>query len=300
MTDPRVEVSGEAAAYSPTTRGRVIEALLHTPTGLAGTVVVAIVVVLAVLAPVIAPDDPNHIDLAHRLRPPALWTGGGSGSLGTDRLGKDVLNLIIHGARLSLLIGSLAVVLSALVGVTLGLLAGYLGGKLDAMIMRAADVQLAFPFILLAIAIVGVLGPTVPNIVLVLALSGWVQFVRVVRAETLSLRQRPFIEATRIIGASSGRILRYHLLPNVLPSVIVLATLELGRVIILESGLAFLGLGIPPPAITWGAMLAEGRDYVREAWWLSVFPGLALLILVLAINLAGDALRNALDPTLAE
>jgi peptide/nickel transport system permease protein len=296
MTDPTID----AAAYSATTRGRVVEALLRGPTGLAGTLVVAAVVITAVLAQLVAPQDPNHIDLAHRLRPPTLWSGGGDNPLGTDQLGKDVLSRVIHGARLSLLIGSLAVVLSGLVGVTAGLLAGYLGGKLDAVIMRAADVQLAFPFILLAIAIVGVLGPTVPNIVLVLALSGWVQFARIVRSETLSLRRRPFIEAARIIGASSGSILRRHLLPNVLPSVIVLGTLELGRVIILESGLAFLGLGIPPPAITWGAMLAEGRNYVREAWWLSVFPGLALMILVLAINLAGDALRNALDPTMSE
>ena len=300
MTDQVADVKTGDAVFAATTRGRVIEALLRSPTGLAGTLVVAIVVVMAVLAPLIAPQDPNQIDLANRLQPPALWSGRGVHSLGTDQLGKDVLTRIIHGARLSLLIGNLAVVLSGVIGVTLGLLAGYIGGKLDAVIMRAADVQLAFPFILLAIAIIGVLGPTVPNIVFVLALSGWVQFARIVRSETLSLRRRPFIEAAKIIGASSTSILWRHLLPNVLPSVIVLATLELGRVIILESGLAFLGLGIPPPAITWGAMLAAGRDYVREAWWLSVFPGLALMILVLSINLAGDALRNALDPTLME
>jgi peptide/nickel transport system permease protein len=298
MTDPAVDLAAETTAPAATTWGRAAEALLRSPTGLAGTLVVVGVILAAILAPVIAPLDPNHIDLAHRLRPPALW--GNGTPLGTDQLGKDVLSRTIYGARLSLLIGALAVVISALAGVTLGLLAGYAGGRLDTAIMRVADVQLAFPFILLAIAIIGVLGPTIPNIVFVLALSGWVQFARIVRAETLSLRRRPFIEAIRIVGASNGRILRRHLLPNVLPSVIVLATLELGRVIILESGLAFLGLGIPPPAITWGAMLAAGRDYVREAWWLSVFPGLALMILVLAINLAGDALRNALDPTMAE
>jgi peptide/nickel transport system permease protein len=299
MTDLIFDVVAEADTQSAKTRHRVARALLRSPTGLVGTLVVAAVVVTAILAPLLAPHDPSQIDLAQRLQPPSLWNGGND-LLGTDELGKDVLSRIIHGARLSLLIGSLAVVLSGVAGVTLGLLAGYLGGKLDAAIMRAGDIQLAFPFILLAIAIVGVLGPSVPNIVLVLALSGWVQFARIVRSETLSLRQRPFIEAARIIGATNGSILWRHLLPNVLPSVIVLTTLELGRVIILESGLAFLGLGIPPPAITWGAMLAEGRNYVREAWWLSVFPGLALMILVLAINLAGDALRNALDPSLAE
>src|SRR5262249_32474784 len=299
MTDPAADIEDGGSAAAATTPGRVAEALLRSPTGLAGTLVVAVVVAAAISAPWIVPQDPNQIDLANRLQGRTLWRGGGH-PLGTDQLGKDVLTRIIHGARLSLLIGSLAVLLSGTTGVALGLLAGYSGGKLDAVIMRAADVQLAFPFILLAIAIIGVLGPTTANIVLVLALSGWVQFARIVRSETLSLRRRPFIEATRIVGASSGSILWRHLLPNVLPSVIVLATLELGRVIILESGLAFLGLGIPPPAITWGAMLAEGRNYVREAWWLSVFPGLALMILVLAINLAGDALRNALDPTLAE
>jgi peptide/nickel transport system permease protein len=299
MTEAFADARAEAEASGATTRARVARALLRSPTGLAGTAAVAIVVTIAILAPLIAPQDPNLINLAHRLKPPALDSGVGE-LLGTDQLGKDVLSRIIYGARLSLLVGTLAVLLSGALGVGLGLLAGYFGGKLDAAIMRLADVQLAFPFILLAIAIIGVLGPTVPNIVAVLALSGWVQFARVVRSETLSLRRRPFIEASLIIGASDVSVMRWHLFPNVLPSVIVLATLELGRVIILESGLSFLGLGIPPPAVTWGAMLAEGRNYVREAWWLSVFPGLALMTLVLGINMAGDALRNALDPTMAE
>jgi peptide/nickel transport system permease protein len=295
MAEPAVGLEEEARRS--TTRGRIAAALLRTPTGLAGSLVLVIAIALAVLAPWIVPLDPSRIDLAHRLTAPSFVMRP---VLGTDQLGKDVLTRVIYGSRLSLLIGLLAVGLSCIVGVSVGLFGGYFGRVVDAVFMRVADVQLAFPFILLAIAIVGALGPSVPNIVAVLALSGWVQFARIVRSETLSLRRRPFIEATEIMGSSPIAIVWRHLLPNILPSVIVLATLELGRVIILESGLAFLGLGLPPPAVTWGTMLAEGRNYVREAWWLSVFPGLALMILVLAINLAGDALRNALDPTLAE
>jgi peptide/nickel transport system permease protein len=274
--------------------------LLRSPLGLGSIIVLTCVVAAALFADWVAPYDPNAFNLRDRLQPPLLWGGKIAYPLGTDQIGKDVLSRVVYGARLSLLVGSLAVLVSAFFGVTLGLVAGYFGGWLDAVLMRVADVQFAFPFILLAIAIIGVLGPSISNVIAVLALSGWVQFARVVRAEVLSLRERPFVEATRIIGATDAAILLRHLFPNVLPSVIVLATLELGRVIILESGLTFLGLGIPPPAVTWGAMLAEGRNYVREAWWLSVFPGLALMIVVLAINLAGDVLRNALDPTMAE
>ena len=297
MVEQAIDLYAEREAYRSTTRWRVAGALLWTPTGLLGSLVLVLVLLLAVLAPWIMPLDPSRIDLAHRLAPPGIDSGH---LFGTDQLGKDVLTRVVYGSRLSLLIGFLAVGLSTLIGVSLGLVGGYFGRIIDAVLMRVADVQLAFPFILLAIAIIGALGPTVPNIVIVLALSGWVQFARVVRSETLSLRRRPFIEAMEIMGSSTWGILWRHLLPNVLPSVIVLATLELGRVIILDSGLAFLGLGVPPPAVTWGTMLAEGRNYIREAWWLSVFPGLALMIVVLAFNLAGDALRNALDPTLVE
>jgi peptide/nickel transport system permease protein len=275
-------------------------ALIRNPIGLLSLLFLAGAVLIAAFAPWIAPHDPNTISLANRLLPPSFADGSPDHLLGTDQIGKDILSRIIYGARLSLAIGGLAMLISAAGGASLGLAAGYFGGAIDAVVMRLADVQLAFPFILLAIIIIGVLGPSLPNVVTVLALSGWVQFARVVRVETLSLRERPFIEATRILGATHVAILARHLFPNVLPSLIVLATLELGRVIILESGLTFLGLGIPPPAVTWGSMLADGRNYVREAWWLSVFPGLALMLVVLAINLAGDTLRNVLDPTLKE
>jgi peptide/nickel transport system permease protein len=248
---------------------------------------------------VIVPVDPNHIDLFRRLVPPA-WVGGGASPhwLGTDQIGRDVLSRILVGTRVSLLVGLTAVLFSTGAGVALGVSAGFFGRRLDHLVMRAADVQLAFPFVLLAIAIIGVLGPAVPHVIGVLALSGWVQFARITRSEVLSLKGRAFVESARAAGASDLVILARHIVPNLLPSVIILATLELGRVIILESGLSFLGLGLPPPIVTWGAMLADGRNYVREAWWLSAFPGLALMVLVLAINLAGDALRDALDPTL--
>jgi peptide/nickel transport system permease protein len=275
--------------------------LWRSGTGVTGLVVLGAMLFVAFGWPVIMPSDPNTIDLLRRLGPPA-WLAGGDPAhvLGTDQIGRDVLSRIVFGARVSLGIGVLAVGFSTLVGVALGLAAGYAGGWLDDAVMRAADAQLAFPFILLAIAIIGVLGPTLPNIVAVLALSGWVQFARITRSEVLSLRQRAFVEAARAAGARDLAIVGWHLLPNLLPSTIVLATLELGRVIILESGLSFLGLGVPPPTVTWGGMLADGRNYVREAWWLSVFPGAALMLLVLAINLAGDALRDALDPSLAD
>lgn len=254
-----------------------------------------LVLVVAVGADVISPHDPNAIDLRIRLQPPLFFGGDLAHPLGTDQIGKDILSRIIHGSRLSLAVGGAAVLVSVILGVGLGLCSGYFAGWIDATVMRIVDVQLAFPFILLAITIIGVLGPTIPNVIAVLALSGWVQFARIVRAQTLSVRQRTFIEASRVLGGSHARIIWQHVLPNVAPTIVVLATLELGRVIILESGLTFLGLGVPPPDVTWGAMLAEGRDYVREAWWLSVFPGVALMFVVLAINIAGDGLRASSD-----
>jgi peptide/nickel transport system permease protein len=299
VTEARATLGGGLGVHRGRSGSRAFARLRRSGTGVAGLVVIGAILGLALLWPVVRPSDPNAIDLLRRLHPPAWVAGGDPGHvLGTDPIGRDVLSRIIFGARVSVAVGLLAVGISTLVGVALGLTAGYVGGWLDDVVMRAADAQLAFPFILLAIAIIGVLGPTLPNVVAVLALSGWVQFARITRSEVLSLRQRAFVEAARAAGARDLTILGRHLLPNLLPSTIILATLELGRVIILESGLSFLGLGVPPPTVTWGGMLADGRNYVREAWWLSVFPGCALMILVLAINLAGDALRDALDPSL--
>jgi len=280
-------------------RWKTVRRFVRARAGLFGLGLLLCVIAMAIAAPVLAPYDPTKQEIINRLAPP-MWQEGGSSRhvLGTDQLGRDVLSRIIWGARVSLGIGTLAVAISTTAGLVLGAIGGYAGGWADNVIMRAADIQLAFPFILLAIAALGVLGVTYVNVVIVLAVSGWVIFARIVRSETLSLRERDYVQAARAIGASHARIVRQHILPNLTPTAIVLATLELGRVIILESGLSFLGLGIPPPATTWGNMLAEGRNYVRDAWWLSSFAGLALMLVVLAINLVGDALRDALDPSL--
>ncbi len=252
---------------------------------------------LAALAPALAPADPVRNDLVARLAPP-MWVQGGSERhpLGTDTLGRDVASRLLYGARVSLLVGFSAVVGAGMVGVLLGLLAGYYGGRLDALLMRLGDVQLAFPVLVLAIAVLSVLGAGLGNVIAVLAVTGWVTYARVARAETLALRRREFVEGARALGARDAGILWRHVLPNVLPPISVVATFSVARTIIAEASLSFLGLGIPPPAPSWGAMLDEGRNYLTTGWWLALFPGLAILAVVLGINLVGDWLRDVLDP----
>lgn len=264
---------------------------------LAGLAVVVASTLLAALAPALAPDDPVRNDLLARLTPPA-WLEGGSWQhpLGTDTLGRDVASRLLHGARVSLVVGFSAVVLAGTFGVLLGLVAGYYGGRLDDFLMRVGDVQLAFPALVLAIAVLAVLGSGLTNVVLVLGVTGWVTYARIARAETLSLRHREFVESARALGARDGAILWRHVLPNVLPPLVVVATFSVARTIIAEASLSFLGLGIPPPAPSWGAMLDEGRNYLTTGWWLALFPGLAILGVVLGINLVGDWLRDVLDP----
>jgi peptide/nickel transport system permease protein len=264
---------------------------------LVGLVVVAASAVLAVLAPAVAPDDPVRNDLLERLTPP-MWVEGGSGRhpLGTDTLGRDVVSRLLYGARVSLVVGFSAVVLAGALGVLLGLVAGYYGGRLDDLLMRVGDVQLAFPALVLAIAVLAVVGSGLGNVVLVLGVTGWVTYARIARAETLSLRHREFVESARALGARDAAILWRHVLPNVLPPLVVVATFSVARTIIAEASLSFLGLGIPPPAPSWGAMLDEGRNYLTTGWWLALFPGLAILGVVLGINVVGDWLRDALDP----
>ncbi len=227
-----------------------------------------------------------------------MWVSGGTIDypLGTDTLGRDVLSRLLYGARISLIVGLSAVCISGVLGVSLGLLAGYYGGRLDDVLMRLGDIQLAFPILVLAIAVLAVLGASLGNVILVLGISGWVTYARIVRGETLSLKQREFVEAARAIGSPDGSIIWYHILPNILPPVTVVATFSVARVIIAEASLSFLGLGIPPPTPSWGAMLDEGRNYITTAWWLALFPGLAILFLVLGINLVGDWVRDVLDP----
>jgi peptide/nickel transport system permease protein len=253
----------------------------------------------ALLAPQIAPWDPARQMLLKRLRPPA-WEARGlrEHPLGTDHLGRDILSRILYGGRISLGVGLSAVTLSALIGVTLGLLAGFHGGRMDALVMRLADVFLAIPYILLAMGVVFALGPSLLNVILVMAVTRWVQFARIVRADVLSIREREFVSGARARGNRSVRLLVRHVLPNALTPIIVVATLELAFMIIYESALSFLGLGVQPPTPTWGWMLADGRNYVGTAWWLATFPGLAIMLTVLAVNLLGDWLRDTLDPRL--
>ena len=276
----------------PITGARAAGALL-------GAGILTLVVVIAVAAPLITHQSPAGLDIKNRLLPP-VWAAGGSAEhmLGTDHLGRDLLSRLAYGARVSLLVGVSAVAVSGVVGVSLGLVAGYYGGLVDDVIMRLADFELAFPFILLAIAILAVLGPGLSKVILVLGLTGWAQYCRLTRAQVLGLRETEFVEAARTIGASTPRILVRHILPNAMAPVIVIASFSVASVIIAEASLSFLGLGIPPSVPSWGGMLSEGRTYIERAWWLVTFPGLALMLTVLSINVLGDAVRDTLDPRL--
>jgi peptide/nickel transport system permease protein len=269
-------------------------------TALFGLVVVVIVVLTALAAPLISPFDPIEQDLGDlRLKAPGFRDAAGRVHLlGTDHLGRDLLARVIHGARPALLVGFAAVAISGLIGMAAGLIAGYFGGRLDDLLMRLADIQLAFPFILLAIAVIGVLGPSLATIIVVIGVSSWVVYARIVRGAVLTLREREFVQAALALGVSDARVLLRHILPNALTPWLVVATLDMARVIVIESALSFLGLGVQPPTPTWGGMLADGRVYVSTAWWLATFPGLAILITVLGINLFGDGLRDTLDPRL--
>ena len=271
--------------------------LFAGPAPIVGAAIGAIVLLCAILAPLIAPHDPNAQALALAQKPP-MWLAGGERGyvLGTDDLGRDILSRIIWGARVALIVGFSVVAIGGTIGVALGLTAGYVGGFVDDVIARFADIQLAFPLVLLAIAIVGVVGPGLWTIIGTLGVTSWVQYARVVRAETLALRDREFVQAAVATGLSPARIMLRHILPNVASSISVLATFEVARAIILESALSFLGLGVPPSTPSWGAMLADGRQYLDTSWWLGLFPGLAISLTVLGTNLFGDGLRDALDP----
>lgn len=260
---------------------------------------VAGLALVALAAPLLAPHDPERGSLRARLRAPTLAAPDGRAHLlGTDQLGRDVLSRVIFGTRVSLVIGFAAVAVGGLVGGLGGLLAGFRGGWLDEVIMTVADAQLAFPFILLAIGIIAVLGPSFPNLVIVVGLSGWVTYARVLRSQVLSLRQRDFVAAILSLGGSVPRVLARHILPNVASTFMVLATLELARAIVLEATLSFLGLGIQPPTPSWGGMIHEGREYLDSAWWISIFPGAVLMLTSLVVSRTGDWLRDAFDPTL--
>ena len=278
---------------------RVLGELLRNKAALLGLLILIVIATAAVAAPLLAPVDPTIQEVTQRLKPPGWETPEGRiNLLGTDHLGRDILSRLIYGARISLVIGLSAVALAGTLGTLLGLVAGYRGGRVDDLIMRATDTMLAMPFILLALAVIAVLGPSLRNIIFVLGITSWVSYARIVRAEVLTLRTREFIVATLALGSGGRRIVFRHLLPNVLTPVIVIATLEVARMIILESALSFLGLGVQPPTPTWGGMLADGRAYLSTAWWQATFPGLSIMLTVLGINLLGDWLRDVLDPRL--
>src|SRR5450631_4080312 len=266
------------------------------PVLLGGGIVLAIVL-MAILAPLISPHDPLAQVLVDRLKPPA-WLPGGTADylLGTDANGRDILSRIIWGARTSLEIGLLSVLVGASIGVSAGLLAGYRGGWVDTIIGRLADIQQAIPLLILALAVIAVVGSSVLNLVIVLGAGSWLYYHRVVRGEVLAIRERPYVEAARAVGAGDRRILGRHILPNIAGSIVVIVTLELPQVILFTAGLTFLGLGVPPPTPEWGRLIFDGRDYLQGAWWLTLAPGAFLVLFVLGVNLLGDALRDRLDP----
>jgi peptide/nickel transport system permease protein len=261
--------------------------------------IVLVVIAAALLAPAIAPFAPTQQHLLDRLRPPPwLPRGDPRFLLGTDHLGRDVLSRLIYGARVSLPIALSATLLGASVGITLGLLSGYLRGLVDSVVTKLIDIQLAFPFILFAIAVIAVAGPSIPVLIMVLAARSWTTFARVVRGETFTISGNDYILAARAFGATPPRVVLRHIAPNVLPLALVIGTLDVGALIILESTLSFVGLGIQPPTVSWGKDLSDARQYIQLAWWTTTFPGLAILVVVLSVNTFGDALRDALDPRL--
>jgi peptide/nickel transport system permease protein len=259
--------------------------------------VAALLFVCAVFAPLLAQHDPYVGTLADRLLPPA-WLPGGNGAylLGTDVLGRDILSRLLYGARVSLLVAALAVAAAAVAGSTIGIVAGYVGGWLDALLMRVVDLAISLPMILIALLVGVLLGPSLTNIVVIIGLVLWSQFARMARNETLRISQLGYVDLARAAGCSSLRIMIEHILPNIAGPLIVLATLQIGVVIIMEASLSFLGVGVPPPAPAWGTMIAEGRSYVVSAWWICIFPGAAVMLAVIVANLLGDALTDALDP----
>jgi peptide/nickel transport system permease protein len=265
----------------------------RSPLTVAGLVLVALLALIAASAPLIAPANPLKQELSQRLKPPSAqhW-------LGTDQLGRDVLSRMIYGARISLLIGLVVVFLAAGVGVFVGLLAGFTGGWLDESLMRLTDVFFAFPALILAMAISGALGPSLTNAMIAIAIVSWPVYARLVRAQVLSLRELEYVEASRSLGASSGRIMWQHILPNTLSPLLVQASFDMGAAILAAAGLSFIGFGTQPPTPEWGIMVSDGRNYIATHPWLSLYPGLAILLTVAAFNLIGDGLRDALDPRL--
>ena len=286
-----------APIAGPSAGRRSLRRLWRLKWGLAAAMVLLLIVLVTLAAPWLAPYSPVEVDIQHRLGPPAWMEGGKTDHwLGTDQIGRDLLSRMIYGGRVSLLIGVSAVAISSTIGVLLGLAAGYFGAKVDWTIMTIINVMLTFPFVLLALAVIAVLGPSLLNMIFVLGVAGWPIYARVIRAETMALREREFVVAGRALGMSHARIIFGQILPNLISAITVVATLQIAQVIILESFLSFLGLGVQPPTPAWGNMLGEGRVYMLNSWWIAAFPGAAIFVTTLVINLMGNALRDWLDP----
>ena len=276
--------------------GNFLRSLRKSTVGMIGFIIVAIVFLLALFGPLIVPHDPFEANLRARFAEPGFSDANGTYILGTDQLGRDIFSRIIVGSRVSVLVGVVAVMIAGSIGVVYGLIAGFVGGWLDMLLMRLADALLGIPFIILVVAISGIVGAGLTTLILILGLTGWVTYARVVRGEVLKVRNLEYVVASYAIGQSSTMIMFRHILPNVISSAIILAATQVGVTILAESSLSFLGLGVKPPDITWGIMLADGRQYISSAWWMTTFPGIAITITVLGVVFMGDWLRDSLDP----
>lgn len=259
--------------------------------------ILALFILAGLIGPLIAPHSTTHVSLSLYLRPPVFAGGTWAYPLGTDELGRDVLSRLLGGARISLLVGLSVVFLSGVFGLVVAMVSGYIGGRIDAVLMRFTDATLAFPTILLAIVLASIFGASEQNVIIILAVGGWASYARVIRSEVLRLKKQDFVVMAVVMGAGPLWIIRRHLIPNVMSTLVVLATLQLGAAILSEGAMSFLGIGVPPPAPSWGGMLAGGSNYLTTAWWLALFPGIALSLTVLASNLMGDWLRSRSDPT---
>jgi peptide/nickel transport system permease protein len=289
---PRAEAARPASA-----RFRVLRGLLRDPMACTALIILLVVGFAALFGPLITPHDPLDQNISARLRPP-FWSDRGSLThpFGTDQLGRDILSRMIIGARVSATIGLVIVLISSVVGTSIGLMAGYFGGRLDKFLVGFTDVVLSFPGLLLALTIVSVFSPTIGTLILALTLRGWVVYARVSRGQAMSLSRYQYIEAARSIGVSSPAIMARHLLPNLLPSIVTIGVLELARMVLAESSLSFIGLGVQPPGISWGLMLAEGRNYMLTANWLVTLPGVAIALTVLSVNILASYIRRVMDP----
>lgn len=273
-------------------KNQLLQSLKRDPGAMISVGFLLVVIFIAIFGPLFVPDNINSPSFTSRLVPP--FTDGHIA--GTDQLGRDVWGRILLGARISMMVGFITVALSALIGVPIGILAGYYGGWLDMVLMRFVDVQLAFPFILLALTINAILGLGLRNIIITLVIAGWIEYARIARGETLVVREREYVQAARVLGAGNPRVFSRHILPNIITPLIVISTLQVARFIIAEASISFLGFGVQPPTPAWGSMVSEGLDYIFSAWWLITLPGLALALVALAVNITGDWLRDGLDP----